>query len=406
MSKKNHISKQLLGLITEDEYSFHIDLPENIYNLFKVFQKHGKKLFVVGGAVRDALLNKEPKDFDVVTDALPDEIEQILNSEKIYNFPSGKNFGIISAVINNETYEIATFRKDNFEGEMNGRKPTSISPANIEDDAMRRDLTINALYYDISRDIVIDLVGGVEDLKNKRIKPVGNALDRFEEDRLRILRALRFAHRFGSTLDKDTIDAIIHFKDLPGVSNERIRDEVYKALHSSKKPEEFIEQFLSLGLGPRTFGKLSVGLDTRPMPELRDPILVLAKLLLYNTPGEITKSLQNFKATKDEIGGILFLKNLYDRFHDFDKMVFNPETDGNWLSVFIKQKNILLDNGVLTPEQIMEWARIKKINPDLVSYVLKYKFRFSAEDFPNLKPGLELGNKINVENAKEFIRGL
>lgn len=406
MSKNNQISKLLIGLVTEAEYSFHIDLPENIYNLFKIFQKHGKKLFVVGGAVRDALLDKEPKDFDVVTDALPDEVENILNAEKIYNFPSGKNFGIISAVINDETFEIATFRSDNYTNGADGRRPTSVTFGDIEGDAMRRDLTINALYYDIARDIVIDLVGGVEDLKNKKIRPVGNALDRFEEDRLRTLRALRFAHRFGSALDKETIDAIIHFKDLPGVSNERIRDEVYKALHSSKKPEEFIEQFLSLGLGPRTFGKLSVGLDTRPMPELRDPILVLAKLLLYNTPTEITKSLQNFKATKDEINGILFLKNLYDRFHDFDKMVFNPETDGNWLSVFIKQKNILLENGVLTPEQIMEWSKIKKININLVSYVLKYKFKFSAEDFPELKPGLELGNKINVENAKDFIRGL
>ncbi|HND46768.1 MAG TPA: hypothetical protein PLC61_10280 [Chitinophagales bacterium] len=104
----------MAGLITEAEYSFHIDLPENIYTLFRVFKKHGKKLFVVGGAVRDALLNKQPKDFDVVTDALPDEVEEILNSEKIYNFPSGKNFGIISAVINDETFEIATFRTESF----------------------------------------------------------------------------------------------------------------------------------------------------------------------------------------------------------------------------------------------------------------------------------------------------
>lgn len=402
---KNYLKNA--GFIKESvRLKYHIEIPSSINFLYVVFKKQNKKLYIVGGAIRDVLLDQKPKDYDLVSDALPNEIESILNSEKIYNFPSGKNFGIISAVINGETFEIATLRSDNYSKDSDGRRPDSIEFTDIYGDHKRRDFTINSLYYDIESGEIIDFSGGVEDLKNKRIKPVGNALDRFEEDRLRILRALRFAHRFGSTLDKETIDAIIHFKDLPGVSNERIRDEVYKALHSSKKPEEFIEQFLSLGLGPRTFGKLSVGLDTRPMPELRDPILVLAKLLLYNTPTEITKSLQNFKATKDEINGILFLKNLYDRFHDFDKMVFNPETDGNWLSVFIKQKNILLENGVLTPEQIMEWSKIKKININLVSYVLKYKFKFSAEDFPELKPGLELGNKINIENAKDFIRGL
>jgi len=404
MSKRK--LKQLAGLITEAEYSFHIDLPENIYTLFKVFKKHGKKLFVVGGAVRDALLKKQPKDFDVVTDALPDEVEEILNSEKIYNFPSGKNFGIVSAVINDETFEIATFRSDNYSDDSDGRRPTSVTFGDIEGDAMRRDLTINALYYDIDRDVVIDLVGGVEDLKNKVIKPVGDAMDRFTEDRLRTLRALRFAHRFGSKLDKQTIDAIVHFKDLPGVSNERIRDEFYKALHSSQNPESFIEQFLSLGLGPRTFGKLSAGLDTRPVPGLRDPLLVLAKLLLYNTPNEITNSLQNFKASKDEVSAILFLKNIYDRFIDFDPLVFDPKIDGQWFSVLSKQKKYLFETGKLTPEQTMKWATIKQLDKHVISRFISFELPYSAQDFPDMKQGSELGQKINLENAKAFIKGL
>jgi len=287
-----------------------------------------------------------------------------------------------------------------------GRRPTSVTFGDIEGDSKRRDLTINALYYDIDRDVVIDLVGGIEDLKNKIIKPVGDAMDRFTEDRLRTLRALRFAHRFGSTLDKQTIDAIIHFKDLPGVSNERIRDEFYKALHSSQNPESFIEQFLSLGLGPRTFGKLSAGLDTRPVPGLRDPLLVLAKLLLSNTPTEITNSLQNFKASRNEVSAILFLKNVYDRFLDFDRMVFDPEIDSNWFSVIVKQKNTLIDNGSITLEQILEWAKIKKLDKHVISRFISFELPYSAQDFPDMKPGLELGQKINFENAKAFISGL
>lgn len=115
MSLKNtNFVKKIIGLITESEYDFYIELPSDILTLNQIFKKHGKKLLIVGGAVRDAKLGKKPKDFDLVTNALPDEVENILNSEKIYNFPSGKNFGIISAVVNGETYEIATFRTESF----------------------------------------------------------------------------------------------------------------------------------------------------------------------------------------------------------------------------------------------------------------------------------------------------
>lgn len=402
---KNYLKNA--GLIKETvRLKYQIEIPSNINFLYVVFKKHNKKLYIVGGAIRDILLHQKPKDYDLVSDALPSEIESILNSEKIYNFPSGKNFGIVSAVINDEIFEIATFRSDNYSDDSDGRRPDSIEFTDIYGDHKRRDFTINSLYYDIEAGEIIDFSGGIEDLKNKIIKPVGDAMDRFTEDRLRTLRALRFAHRFGSTLDKQTIDAIIHFKDLPGVSNERIRDEFYKALHSSQNPESFIEQFLSLGLGPRTFGKLSAGLDTRPVPGLRDPLLVLAKLLLSNTPTEITNSLQNFKASRNEVSAILFLKNVYDRFLDFDRMVFDPEIDSNWFSVIVKQKNTLIDNGSITLEQILEWAKIKKLDKHVISRFISFELPYSAQDFPDMKPGLELGQKINFENAKAFISGL
>ena len=95
-------------------FKLHIDFPKEISLIKDIFAEHAFQLFLVGGCVRDAVLNVKPKDFDLVTNALPDEVENILNSEKIYNFPSGKNFGIISAVVNGETYEIATFRTESF----------------------------------------------------------------------------------------------------------------------------------------------------------------------------------------------------------------------------------------------------------------------------------------------------
>jgi tRNA nucleotidyltransferase/poly(A) polymerase len=405
MSKiEKKIIKQLYGLITETEYSFDIKLPNDIYYLSKLFKKNGKKLFVVGGAVRDAKLGKVPKDFDLVTDALPDEVENILNSENIYNFPSGKNFGIISAVIGKETYEIATFRNDNYSEDFDGRRPSSVTFGDMEADAMRRDLTINALYYDIDRGVIVDLVGGLDDIENKKIKPVGNAISRFTEDRLRTLRALRFAHRFGSSLDKETIDAIIHFKDLPGVSNERIRDEFYKSLHSSKKPEDFVEQYLSLGLGPRTFG--NVNLDTNHVPELRNPILVLAKLLWNNTPDSISKSLYSFKASKDEIEAVLFLKNIYERFVDFDKLVFDPLVDGYWLMGLIKKRDIFFEKNILNKRDVLTWGHIMKIDSNVLNQFVDFKITITAKDFSEIKPGRELGEKITIENSKLFLLGL
>lgn len=400
---KNRVLKNA-GLLTEAEYDFSIDLPSDILVLFNVFKKHGKKLYVVGGAVRDALLGKTPKDFDVVTDALPDDVEKILSKENIYNFPSGKNFGIISAVLNDETYEIATFRSDNYSDSSDGRRPTSVTFGDMQGDSFRRDLTINALYYDIESKKIIDLVGGVEDLKNKKIKPVGNAHDRFSEDRLRSLRALRFSHRFGSTLDNETIQAIIHFKDLPGVSNERIRDEFNKALHSSKHPENFLEEFLSLGLGPRTFG--NVELDTSHAPDLRNPVLVLAKLLWKNADQEIRKCLLNFKSPSDEIDAVVFLKNIVDRFKNFDKLVFDPKIDGKWLRILNRTKNLMLKIGVLNEGDIQLWSQIIGLNGHLIKTFIDFEPIYSGLDFPEMKQGKELGEKISVENAKHFLKSL
>lgn len=400
---KNRVLKNA-GLLTEAEYDFSIDLPSDVLVLFNIFKKHGKKLYVVGGAVRDALLGKTPKDFDVVTDALPDDIENILSKENIYNFPSGKNFGIISAVLNDETYEIASFRSDNYLDSADGRRPTSVTFGDIKGDAFRRDLTINALYYDIESKKIIDLVGGVEDLKNKKIKPVGNAHDRFSEDRLRSLRVLRFSHRFGSTLDNETIQAIIHFKDLSGVSNERIRDEFNKALHSSQHPEYFLEEFLSLGLGPRTFG--NVELDTSHAPDLRNPVLVLAKLLWKNVDQEIRKCLLNFKSPSDEIDAVVFLKNIVDRFKNFDKLVFDPQIDGKWLLILNRAKNLMLKRGVLTEGDIQLWSQIMGLNGHLIKTFIDFEPIYSGSDFPEMKQGKELGEKISVENAKHFLKNL
>jgi len=186
--------KQILreGLIREERIKFDLRIPSDIQEIKDVFKKNGFKLYVVGGAVRDALLNKTPKDFDLATDAVPDKVEEIMAKAGFKTLPTGKAFGVINVFTSEGEYEIATFRSD----ETSGRNPEVKLGATIESDAARRDLRINALYYDLDTNEIIDLVGGLDDLKNGEINMVGNAQKRFEEDPLRILRFFRFFSRF------------------------------------------------------------------------------------------------------------------------------------------------------------------------------------------------------------------
>ena len=120
-----------------------LKIPNDVIKIHKAFKKNGKKLYVVGGAVRDAILGKSPKDFDVATDAKPDEVEKIAKDNGIPTKLVGKRFGVVIWIINGEEYEVATFRKDIGKG----RRPDRVDYTDIHGDVKRRDLTVNALFY-------------------------------------------------------------------------------------------------------------------------------------------------------------------------------------------------------------------------------------------------------------------
>ncbi len=392
------------GLLLEQSYSLDIQLSPAITLLYNAFRKHNVKLYIVGGAVRDALKNEIPDDFDVATPATPDIVNFILTSENIYNFPSGKAFGIVTAVIEEEEFQIASFRKEDYTNG-DGRKPTWVGYSDkIEDDVNRRDFTINALYYDIATKKVIDLVGGVEDLKKNKIRPVGSAMDRFTEDRLRVLRAIRFSNRFGTELEPDIVKAIHHYKDLPGVSNERIFEEFEKGLKQSIKPEKFILDLIKYGLMDRCFGPVNI--DKNIIPGLRDLVLVLSCLLWNNPPAKIEKVIIEGLKTKHEyVKAIQFLQKIKQQFESFDKLVFDPLVDRNWFDVMVKLKNIVLQNQILSKDQILKWGKFWDIDSMLLNKFLDYTFQVSAVNFPGLT-GEDLGKAIKVGNAKEFLKKL
>lgn len=189
------IKEQLLMEADEIRLPFKMNIPEDIRKIQKVFKSNGKELFLVGGSVRDALLGKPIKDYDLATEAKPDEvIEMLKNQPFITNIiETGKSFGVINALTDNDEYEIATFRSES--GYEDSRRPSNVQFTDIATDVSRRDLTINALFYDLDTNEVVDLVGGIEDLKNGVIRTVGDPSERFKEDPLRILRFVRFLAR-------------------------------------------------------------------------------------------------------------------------------------------------------------------------------------------------------------------
>ena len=213
------------------------DLDKDVKFILKQLNKNGTG-FLVGGAVRDKILNKDPGDYDFATDIEYSELKRIFAD---YNPKEmGAHFGILMIKVNGKSYEIAKFRKET--GVYNSRYPKEIKfVKTIEEDLSRRDFTINSLAYNEETGIV-DLYGGKQDIKRKVIRFVGKPKLRIEEDALRILRAFRFISKLGFNLDKKTAEAIYKKrKFLTKISKERIFDELSKILMGKFVKKAFIE---------------------------------------------------------------------------------------------------------------------------------------------------------------------
>ena len=187
----------------------------------ETLRQAGFQALLAGGCVRDLALGRVPKDWDVATDAGPEEVAALFE----HTVPVGVQFGISVVVLDKGDYEVARFRRDG--PYRDGRRPASIDPADAHADAQRRDFTINGLFYDPESNAILDYVGGQRDLDAKVIRAIGDPAVRFAEDHLRLLRAVRFAARLGFTIDPATWDALcVRAECIASVSAERIRDEL------------------------------------------------------------------------------------------------------------------------------------------------------------------------------------
>lgn len=191
----------------------------------EVLRRAGYRALLAGGCVRDYLLRVEPKDYDIATDARVDAVKKLFPRTVLV----GASFGVAMVVLPEGNFELTTFRKDG--PYLDGRHPSHVDFVEEREDALRRDFTINALFLDPMNDEVLDYVGGVADLQTKTLRAVGEPHKRFEEDHLRLLRAVRFAARLGYTIDPQTFSAIRSLAHLAlSPSPERIRDELTKML--------------------------------------------------------------------------------------------------------------------------------------------------------------------------------
>ncbi len=252
----------------------------------------GFRALYAGGFARDRILGREISDIDIATDALPEDIKTLFPR----NIPVGEQFGVMIIPVDGINYEVASFRKDL--GYSDGRRPDAIEFSSLEEDAGRRDFTVNGMYYDPFTDETIDLVGGREDIDSKVIRAIGDPSERFNEDKLRLMRAVRFASRLGFRIEDRTFNAL---KDLSSgimtVSRERIREELIKILTCGKGssglellsgsgllkhilPE--VEAMKGVEQPPQFHPEGDVFVHTKLMLELmnsNDPVLAMAVLL-------------------------------------------------------------------------------------------------------------------------------
>lgn len=414
--------REYMEAVEEKFHSMHADIPmpDAVYTLSDLFTRNGATLFAVGGAIRDYLYSVHhggkfsPKDVDLATEAPPDKVLMILNSPEsksqgIKTFPKGEAFGVISAVIEGEEYEIATFREDGDYSD--GRRPDSVSFSTPGKDAQRRDLTYNALFYDIHKKEIRDynlnqqgLGQGLDDIKNLVARPVGKARDRFQEDKLRIPRLVRFFSRFNpgdimAHLDQDTLAAIQEFKDLVGVSPERIAAEFTGGLQKAANPVSYLKNYEVTGLLPAVFPGLQVGLhDVDRIGNVKNIKAVLAWLLKNDNPTAVRVQLNRLKYANDVSDAVAFLLKLFRfepaqvaqllKHRDLYKQLKSPELQQQSREVIFKD--------------VLDFAKISGQEAEL-NHFLNYQPTVRSQDFMHLQ-GKAISDAMSAAEADAFAR--
>ena len=376
-----------------------IKLPQDVIDISDAYIKAGKDIFLVGGVIRDFLKQTKAKDYDLVTNALPEESKRILKDFNVSD-EQGKNFGVLRVFTKDEPlgYEIASYRKDISLGRDTKGDDAKVemgSHITIEDDCMRRDLTVNALFYDIKTKEIVDIVGGIEDIKNGVVRAVGDASERFKEDRLRILRVFRFSSRIGVVIDFETFNAIKSDNRLKGisekddVSQERIWDEFNKAFSQSKDFNVFLKLLTDFDMWEQIFPGVNINTE---LINSKDFLIVITNLFKNEVSSREleTKLIQEFKIEADTAKKVIFLLSMLSMKVE-DVFTF-----------YKKKLQCSISN-----EEILEWLKVSKINDFRNKFVNFYTPSISSKELMDQGiTGRDLGIKLNeleIENFKRML---
>ena len=336
-----------------------IKIPKEVENVLNILHENGFEAYVVGGCVRDSIMGKIPSDWDVATSAKPDQILLCFNNRK--TIETGLKHGTVTVVINKMQIEITTYRIDG-EYSDNRRPDEVLFTDKIKLDLRRRDFTINALAYNKSG--IIDLFGGLDDINNKFIKCVGAAGERFNEDGLRILRALRFASVLNFDIEENTSSSIFRNKALlNNISMERINIE---------------------------FSKLIMGSNYRKiLIEYREVIEVFLPEIQVLTEDEFKYRLNAMKVLNSlTLRLAVFLYNT----DATDKILMNLKYDNKT----IKTVKILVENinGRIYPVPVNVKRWLNKINYVNLNYLIKIKKSLFDSEFYELEETEKIMNEI------------
>lgn len=258
------------------------DISNNALKVVNRLNNSGYQAYIVGGSVRDLLLSKSPKDFDVATNATPHQVKSLFRNGRII----GRRFKLVHVLFHREIIEVATFRGHDSTATSQHTNDKGILTrdnvfGSLDEDAFRRDFTINSLYYSVKDSTIIDFTGGVKDIKNKVVRIIGDPVNRYQEDPVRMLRAIRFCAKLHCTLAPET-EAPFHKMShlITHISNSRLFDEMTK-MYQCGESKDMQELLVKYGLFAHLFPQ------TNSLMESDYPVKALLNIALENTDTRI-----------------------------------------------------------------------------------------------------------------------
>ena len=357
------------------------DIPAPIKEIAIILNTEGFQCFLVGGSVRDSIMGFTPKEYDIATNAKPEDVQRIFK----YTIPTGIKHGTILVILDDMQVEITTFRSDG--NYSDGRHPDKVEyTASIEDDLPRRDLTINAMAYNVLDGNLIDMFDGMKDIKNKIVRSVGNPYERFTEDGLRIMRAIRFATKLNFNIEKETFEAICHSTGmLTSIAYERIREE-FNGILISDNPFRGIELLRKTGILALI------------MPELMQGFGVAQnRFHKYDVYYHILHTIQAVEPLETE--ELTLLVRLAALFHDIAKPMVQKKVSKQEEPVYYNHEVV----GANVAKKIMKRLKYSNAEIDFVTLLVRQHMFYYQDEWTD-GAVRRFMKAVGVENIKPLLK--